>query len=472
MKAALKHSDVVFMYNASDEVYRAYGATFVGWGRSRTPEEVARHHKLGIRCASTMWCLTAGARQLHERPDLMDAVARDIEGKAIAVPWRFDQIHDGTGEYFGCTNHPAFRAHNREMVRRVMAGGADGLQVDDHLGAAHPAWYLGGCFCDHCMKAFAAYLKKHSSPSLLKKAGVRSWNGLDYRDIVRKHARTAKQYTTVRNRIPLMDEFLRFHAEAAAANVRELGELAAEVAGHPVLLSANACLPTEPHERVTKHLTHIICEVGQYLPGKTYAKGFGNAIKAYGLADKLGKPMACTALGHDWSYVKDHKSLELVRFWIAVAYAHGQRFMVPHPTGQWCYDEKRGSHWYAAPVKAFAPMYRFIRSNAQWFDGFESVKVKGIRKPANVLCAVRRNRKGGALVVHVVDTAYDEKKMRMRPKSNVRIELPRQLLMKKPATAQVLSYDGSPRNAVVKTSGGKLTVDIGELRLWSLIVFA
>jgi hypothetical protein len=353
-----------------------------------------------------------------------------------------------------------------------MAGGADGLQVDDHLGAAHPAWYLGGCFCDHCMKAFLVYMKKHSLPELLKKAGVRNWNGFDYRDIVRKYARTARQYAKVRNRIPLMAEFLSFHAEAAAANVRGLGELAAEVAGHPVLLSANACLPIEPHECVTKHLTHIICEVGQYLPRKTHAKGMGNAIKAYQLADSLGKPMACTALGHDWSYVKDRNGLELVRFWIAVAYAHGQRFMVPHPTRQWCYDEKRGSHWYGAPIKAFAPMYRFIRANAQWFDGFETVKVKGIRKPANVLCTVRRNKQSGATVVHVVNTAYDEKKMRMRPKSNIRIQLPRQLLMKKHDAARVLSFDGSQRQAVVKTSGGKLTVDIGELRLWSLIVFA
>ena len=28
----LRHSDVVFMYAASDEAYRDYGATFVAWG--------------------------------------------------------------------------------------------------------------------------------------------------------------------------------------------------------------------------------------------------------------------------------------------------------------------------------------------------------------------------------------------------------------------------------------------------------
>ena len=46
----LKHSEIVFMYAADSKAYRAYGATFVGWGGANTAAQVKRHHDLGIRC--------------------------------------------------------------------------------------------------------------------------------------------------------------------------------------------------------------------------------------------------------------------------------------------------------------------------------------------------------------------------------------------------------------------------------------
>ena len=192
-------------------------------------------------------------------------------------------------------------------------------------------------------------------------------------------------------KIPLMDLFLEFQAEAAAEHTRQLGQLAAEVAGHPVLLSANAGLPNKTHTYVVKNLTHVICEVGQNAPAGT--KQIDHAIEAYELATTLGKPLAATASGQDWAFVKQNNCEELVRFWVALAYAHGQRFMAPHPQRQWCFNDKLGTHWYAAPIEAYAPMYRFIRANAACFDGFEAVDVKDHKPaaPANVLVTVRKN---------------------------------------------------------------------------------
>ena len=86
-----------------------------------------------------MWCLTAGAKALYEDEKLRDAVAKDIEGKPVAVPWLFDHTYKDMKSYFGCTNHPAFRAHSERKVREAMAGGADGLHIDDHLGVAQAA---------------------------------------------------------------------------------------------------------------------------------------------------------------------------------------------------------------------------------------------------------------------------------------------------------------------------------------------
>ena len=141
-------------------------------------------------------------------------------------------------------------------------------------------------------------------------------------------------------KIPLMDLFLEFQAEAAAEHTRQLGQLAAEVAGHPVLLSANAGLPNKTHTYVVKYLTHVICEVGQNAPAGT--KQIDHAIEAYELATTLGKPLAATASGQDWAFVKQNNCEELVRFWVALAYAYGQRFMAPHPQRQWCFNDEAG----------------------------------------------------------------------------------------------------------------------------------
>ena len=115
----LRHSDVVFMYAADDDAYKAYNATFVAWGGADTAEQVARHHRLGIRCTGSMWCLTAGAKNVHEDQKLRNACAVDIESKPVLVPWLFDHTHEGTKTYFGCTNHPDFRALCEKRVRAV-----------------------------------------------------------------------------------------------------------------------------------------------------------------------------------------------------------------------------------------------------------------------------------------------------------------------------------------------------------------
>lgn len=75
----------------------------------------------------------------------------------------------------------------------------------------------------------------------------------------------------------------------------------------------------------------MICEVGQNASAGT--SRIDHAIEAYDLAASLGKPMAATASGQDWAFVKQNNCEDLVRFWIALAYAYGERFMVPHLLG-------------------------------------------------------------------------------------------------------------------------------------------
>ncbi|MDP2895253.1 MAG: hypothetical protein Q8Q12_01685 [bacterium] len=463
-----KHSDVVFMYASDEAAYKAYGATFVAWGGANSKERVKMHHDLGIRCTGSMWCLTAGAKTLYENAELREAVARDIEGKPIEVSWLFDHTYKDMKTYFGCTNHPAFREHSRQQVRQAMAGGADGLHIDDHLGVAQAATAFGGGLCDYCVAGFREYLKKHATREQLAETGVKELENFDYRDVIRKVAKTRDEYMKVQSKIPLIDLFRQYHLEAVADFVRELHKVGEEAAGHPILLSANACLPERRHVVVVKYLTHVVCEVS-FNARQGTAKP-DDAIAAFEMARSLGKPMAATASGWDWSHIKAKNVEELVRFWIALTYAHGQWFMVPHPQRQWCFNNELGTHWYQAPIEAFAPVYQFIRKNAQWFDGFEPIDASEIKTPANVLCTARRKGESGPIVLHVLNRDYDAEADRMRSAKDVRVSFPKNMLEGLSGSARLLSYDGDGEDARIETDGDTASVTIPELRLWMLVV--
>ena len=462
------------MYASTPEAYKAYAATFVGWGGARTAEAVKMHHDLGIRCTGTIWCLTAGAELIHKDAELRQATVLDIEGKPVAVPWLFDHVYKDTPSYFGCTNSPAFRKLNRDQVREAMAGGADGLHIDDPRGVATPALMFGGGFCDHCMAGFRDYLRRHAEPEQLRDAGVTDPGGFDYRDLVRKHAATRREYLEAQKRIPLMDLFLKFHAQAAAENVREIIEVAREAAGHPILVSVNAFGMEETFLPILRldAVTHVICEVAQ--GAKQGTSLLGKAIEAYDQATRLGKPIAATGSGHDWAYVKAHDVVNLVKIWIALAYAHGQRFMVPHPSRQWCFTEEMGTHWYAAPVGEYAPIYRFIREHAERFDGYAGVERAGVRSPEGVICTVR-TRPGAAAVVHAVNTRYTLKSERggpadrITPARDVTVALPADVA-RGAAQATLLSCDGEPRTVPLRAEASDVSFVIPELRVWTLCV--
>lgn len=491
----LRGDDVVFMYAADVAAYKAYGATFVAWGGAHTAQKVQEMRQLGIHPTGTMWCLTAGAKTLHENAELREAVVRDIAGKPVAVPWLFDHTHEGTPSWWGCTNNPVFRRHMREKVRQAMAGGADGLHVDDHLGSAAPSAYAGGCFCDWCMAEFRKWLIANSTPELLKAAGASSFDGFDYRQVVLRHAKTREEYMKAAGRIPLHAEFVDCQLALAAENVRELGALAAEVAGRPVTLSANTCLPHLNHTVVARHLTHLVGEVDH--GARTGVKGLINAVRAYRMAEALGRPLAATASGWDWAYVNENRCETLVRLWIALSYSCGQRLMVPHR--MWCFTREKGTHWYNGPVEAYAPLYRFVRANGELFR--DTRTVGPLAAPADVprmlerqsdrrrlaealdrgrpqplgagerVWVMPRLRADGAMVVHVLNLDYQADGDRIAPARDVVVRLPAEL---RPGAAisgaTIHAYDAEVLRAEVKADGEGLSFTVPELRLWAVVL--
>ena len=479
-RSPLRASDVVFMYAADSEHYRAYGATFTAWGRAEQAAEVERHHQLGLRCTGTIWCLTAGEVRLHESAEMREAVARDITGKPVRVPWLMDHVYEGTPAWFGCTNHPAFRRLNRELARRVMAGGADGLHIDDPRGTSGALEVSGGGFCDHCMAAFREWLQKHGERDELVAAGVNDLEAFDYRGLVRRYANTREEFLDRRQDIPLYEAFVRFHREAAAENIRGIIREAEQEAGRQISASVNAVAAHESFHEILAldEVTHVVCEVPQYAEAGT--KCLCKSEAAYDQAAELGKPMAATASGHDWAWVKAHDATDLPKVWIALAYACGQRFMVPHPTRQWCMTEFLGTHWYAAAVEPYIGIYRFIADHAELFDGYESgPPVPQGQTPANTM--VRTRVKDGAPpVVHVVNTdyaAYDPKQKHrnvLRPQQQIEVSLPATLDISEAGNscdardhATLLRYDADPITVPVERRGDQYVITLPELNVWT-----
>jgi hypothetical protein len=499
MVMTLQPDDVVFMYAAGDEqAYSDYGATVVAWGGAHTLTQVRRFAELGIHATGTMWCLTAGAENLHKSADLREATARDIEGNPIPVPWLPDHVYEGTPSWFGCTNHPSFRAHVRKEVCNAMGGGALGLHVDDHLGSAQAAASQGGCFCDYCMRAFSHWLTREASPSHLAEAGVNSFDDFDYRDLVRRFASTRRAYLVRQHEIPLHQAFVDCQLQLAAEHTRQLGELAAEVTGHAVTLSANTSLPHLEHIVVAPYLTYLVGEVAQHA-----ARGTDDLIKAvhaYRMAEAIGKPIAATAMGWDWAYVKEHGCSGLVQIWIALAYACGQRLMAPHH--MWCFTPEKGTHWYDGPTEAYAPLYRFVRRCGELFrdtvtvgpltapqdvpsqfrsheqrHALQSILAQGDPRPLTAgdrLWVFPRRRADGAAIVHIVNLAYDVDQDCVATQKDIEILLPDELYQRAFSQATVYSFDADPDRTPMTCHSTDLlngaSVRLSEQRLWSVVL--
>jgi hypothetical protein len=150
--------------------------------------------------------------------------------------------------------------------------------------------------------------------------------------------------------------------------VAEYRKRAEQLRGQPLALCVNSNI-TDPHAlMVAPQLTFFCCEVGHDAAARKVPLA---PVYAYKLADGVGRPVASTASGQDWAYVAEHKLPGLVRTWIAMSYAFGHHLMAPHR--QWCYTEKKGTHWYSGPAEEYAWMYQFVRQNARLFDRYEAV---------------------------------------------------------------------------------------------------
>lgn len=377
-KAVLKPSDVAFMYHAAADIYQAYGTTVVAWGGN--PEAVPA----GVTCFSSVGMVTEFAGYYERFPETYEeALCRTVDGQPIKVPWLTDHQHKGIPYWWCCTNQPQFQQYLRERVQETVRKGTAGVHIDDHLGTAG-SLSSGGCFCDRCVSGFRAYLQ--ALPAAPRQTlDLPNLESFDYRAYLVEWLRQQGNRQSNLWERPLWAEWEAYQLHAAAAFMAELKALAAEAVGRPVPFSANASLLWYPHLTDYQVLDFFSAEIDH----EAAARRFSDLpLFAYRLAEGLGRPLAATASGWDWAFVKEHNLDGLVQGWIAESYAAGQFFMAPHY--QWCYTSEKGTHWYHGPTESYAPLYRFVREHADLFDGYTTLADVGVLYSHT---SVRRNRR-------------------------------------------------------------------------------
>ena len=217
------------------------------------------------------------------------------------------------------------------------------------------------------MEGFRKYLAAQVSSEKLAALGIRDLDRFDYRQFLLDRGVKPDQYNRQRAGLPLAAEFLEFQVQAADAYVAQYRRRAEQLRGRPLALCLNSGITDAQGLVIAPQVTFFCCEVEHQAAGRKVPL---HPVYAYKLADGVDRPVASTAGGWDWAFIKEHNLPGLVRTWIAMSYAFGHHFMAPHY--QWCYTQEKGTHWYRGPTEDYAYLYQFVRRNARLLDDYRA----------------------------------------------------------------------------------------------------
>ena len=403
-----KYSDVV-SDNISivpiDRVIKDWGGNVLMWGEpavsdiealgfnlhlARLKEKILKGREDGVRLyiGSVFFVLhTMYFKYLAADPSLQEASIRDIAGEPILVQWMKDHSYRGVPPYWNCANNPRSREFYREVVTTNMEAGYDGLVIEEPRGAAHSV-PMGGCFCDYCMEGFRDYLKKKYTREELKERGILSIEDFDYREMVKKVAETREAYMKAyrKKRIPLREDFWDYQLKAAAALVKEVRDLAKLLRGEDIVIGLFGNR-LGPEWLVNSQYVDFYASEHSFGPPP---EGYRGITFIYEVARALEKPMAWSFLSPpSATFVKQHKAFNLVKAWIALSYAFGHNFGIPHYA--WAFPRSKVESWnrgprnsesctphFLLPTENYLPFYQFVTRNAELFDDYEAVEQVGV----------------------------------------------------------------------------------------------
>lgn len=364
-KGGPKKSDVVFStrFKRDDAIsaMSSFSATRVEWMYA-SPKEADFIREVRSAAGWVGGTLNANVKTHND-----EGVARDLDGKLLVAPWM--QIW---GTKWVTTTNPQTRKALFDWAKSYIDSGVDSLQFDDPLLQLHSAYWGGGDFSQTTVEGFRQYLAGRVDPGTLAALGIKDVESFNLKAFlkVRYGIGTAAQYAEQYKNLPITPLWLAYLRETVKDFFVELRQYLDSNAGRHVPLSMNLAELARPTEA---SLQFFLAQIADY------------AVAELGSTDPVEiqvRAATMRALGLGWVPTFAPANVAAGRSAIALVYGLGGSPLVP-----WDVYVNKGEDGkptrYFGKVEDFADLYRFVRSNSDLFDNWESTATVGILVPVD-----------------------------------------------------------------------------------------
>jgi len=390
-----------------------FHVTRLEWAYIRNPDFIAK-----VRASQRLFGGAASSALSHvakteEGLDYEDLACVNLDGVPVIPTWK--RAWRPPGNLWMCANNPAVERCYVEYLKSCLDAGAQVMQRDEP-GGNENAISWGGCFCDHCMRAFRDFLAKNATAEKQRQLGIDDIGTFDYRDLLRREGAPVGDDFRRFDGGELKQLFIQFQTSATIAFHRRTRRALNEYVGRQVAMSCNnGC----------RRWTPIELEYDWCFGELSYRHAEPDFIhSAMQQATELGR---CQVITMPKKSNREHLDAwhRLTRQAIAMAYACGGHCMVPWDV----YMPGDAPRYFGMPDE-YADLYGFIRASSQYLDGYEyagafgegiDCSLYGDDPPVRLadgsrVCAIVRAvpaRSDSAVVVHLVDWSDNPRPFRL-----------------------------------------------------------
>jgi hypothetical protein len=355
-----------------------------------------------------------------------------LDGSANEQPWK-RHWPNPFSRASGCCSNPEFEEMYVRALQTYTRAGATMIQRDEGIGNAYRPNY-GGCFCDHCIEGFRAFLAETRTPEQLAAMGVADVTAFDYREQLRRAGAPVGDGFMRWDGGRLQDLFVEYQHRVSVGFMARTRAALNEAAGFEVAMSCNNGVRN--FDEIMQQYDWFFGELARV--HATPAFLYSTAARAAAL-DRLQIVTMPKKGGH--STYDDPDGWERhTRQTIATSYAVGGICMVPwdvYMPNTFDEDRNRSSTpRYFGKAEDYADLFAFIRASSAILDGYEDAAAIGpglfetrwgrgfpveIPGTEHVYAFVRAlpGEPGAPVVIHVVDWRDQPQPvtLRLRPKA-------------------------------------------------------
>lgn len=264
----------------------------------------------------------------------------------------------------GDVNSDAYAQIVMRHLKRLIDGGADGVQVDDPGMTYHNTLHLGGGYGDESMKRFREYLALHSMPHQRVEWGIpEDISDFNYANYVRERSDTAPA--------AVRELFVAFHRESLTNFYDRIRSEIDAYAGRHVPFSCNNWSTNEQDAfPFREHFDFWVGETSLKF-GPPTAKRIYEKVRN---AEKLGKVQVFSPPNDGPDIIPTREAyVSITRKLIAMSYACGSATLVPWDV--WRRGE--GTPRFFGTIDEFGGLFNGIADNRALLDDHEEVFASG-----------------------------------------------------------------------------------------------